>query len=376
MAKKKPSLVRLALLLILLLCSIGFTLFALTDFRLNPDRGQTYQKLSQHWPILRMIEAYDSGEKTRSHHFEGKWRDNPSKWIGQGRQRLSQVLFGDQPPCRNVKAQPLFSKTYKDYKLEALRLTDECTGIETWTYVGVPLHVQPPYPIVLALHGHDSKWEHAFGRAEGFTAEPYNNFEEDFVKAGYVVIVPELVVHDSQNKFPLAGQRVWQAQMALDYAKTRTDGSLDRGIGCAGFDLGAFTTTALSALEPDRLSIVSISGWLRDWSGMTENDRCWYTPGLVSSFTAADILGLSAPRILVVQAPTKDALFPLKPLRKEYSHVVQIYAAFKKTNQMTLMMIPDHEHWFFAGAAIPRFDVLLKSKTALEASKKEKPSGS
>jgi pimeloyl-ACP methyl ester carboxylesterase len=75
-----------------------------------------------------------------------------------------------------------------------------------------------------------------------------------------------------------------------------------------------------------------------------------YVPGLAGLAEMADILGLFAPRPVVIVAGREDPLFPIAATRKEFRRLKQIYANAGAADNCKLV-IGDGGHRFYAEPA-------------------------
>src|SRR5690606_29475055 len=81
-----------------------------------------------------------------------------------------------------------------------------------------------------------------------------------------------------------------------------------------------------------------------------------YIPGLLQYAEASDVLGLFAPKPLVVVAGRQDPIFPIKGVRRAFTELRKIYRAFDAASQCQLV-VGEEGYRFFSEAAWP---VLLK----------------
>ena len=86
--------------------------------------------------------------------------------------------------------------------------------------------------------------------------------------------------------------------------------------------------------------------------------HCWcnFVPGLLKLGEMADVMGLFAPRPLVIVAGVKDDIFPIEATRSEFRRLKKIYAAAGAANRCRLVEGAE-AHRFYADAA---WDTMMK----------------
>jgi dienelactone hydrolase len=294
------------------------------------------------------------------HSVQPKYRfqaGNEAEW-GEWRTKLKRQLEED---LGGFPAQPA--------KLDATVLEETiCDGylrqrVEFTTFAGLrmPAFVLVPadsrgkqLPAVVACHGH------GYGSREivGLTSDGKSNADQptyqknfaiELVKRGFVVIVPELLgfgdrrmkdgyeqnernschsisTYLLQMGHTMAGHRVYETIRAMDYLLTRDDVDANR-IGCMGISGGGTVTTFTSVLD-DRVKAVVISGYVNTFkASILSIHHCVdnYVPGLVRHAEMPDIVGLIAPRPLLVEAGTIDPIFPIQAVQEALEQIGRIY---------------------------------------------------
>ena len=166
---------------------------------------------------------------------------------------------------------------------------------------------------------------------------------------GYVVLAPDLrgfgeradwqpedryqcdvnLVHTVMaGSLPLA-QNLWDLQRALDLLAGHD--LVDPGrLGVIGFSYGATMTLFLAALD-DRVHAAVVSGYLSSWKAAHRVpwNMCGsqVLPGMLGSLEHVDVAALVAPRPLLVETGTGDALFPEAVARATVAQLRTLYAA-------------------------------------------------
>jgi dienelactone hydrolase len=206
-------------------------------------------------------------------------------------------------------------------------------------YVLIPRHLAPPYPAVIAPHGHSSGGKLAVAGCRELpeiaeTIDQHNyDYGVQFVRAGFITFCPDArgfgerqeeasrdsILNSScqwlnNMAYPLGqtvtGMWTWDIHRLVDYVQTREDCDLDR-IGCAGLSGGGLQTLWASALDA-RIKCAVISGYLYGYKesllDLYTNCSCNYVPHLYEYVDMGDIAALIAPRPLLVETGTQDEL--------------------------------------------------------------------
>jgi hypothetical protein len=87
---------------------------------------------------------------------------------------------------------------------------------------------------------------------------------------------------------------------------------------------------------------------------------CNYVPGIYGVAEMSDIMGLFAPRPLVIVAGETDEIFPIKAVRKSFRKLKAIYKAAGAAPNCRLIVGPEG-HRFYADLAWPVAMKQLKS---------------
>ena len=84
--------------------------------------------------------------------------------------------------------------------------------------------------------------------------------------------------------------------------------------------------------------------------GAMNHCSCNYVPGLLRYGESADVLGLIAPRPLVIVSGKEDPIFPLEAAQAEFIRLQKIYAA-SGAAQNCVHVLGDGGHQFYAEPA-------------------------
>jgi dienelactone hydrolase len=167
----------------------------------------------------------------------------------------------------------------------------------------------------------------------------------------------DAVCHALELGRTLTGERVWDVERGIDYLAERNDIDMSR-IGLMGHSGGGTITMYASAIL-DRISFAmpscsfcSFRDSIMNIYHCTDN----YIPGLLKYAEASDIMGLHAPKPLVIVAGKNDELFPIEAVKKSFAEVKKIYYTAGAENNCHLVIGGDG-HRFYADEA---WRVMLK----------------
>lgn len=312
--------------------------------------------------------------------FDERWRQDPQRWRRQWQEKLLELLGPWPASCEPQPQWQLLEKRPR-YTLQRVTYFTE-PGLQTFAFVGVP-HDLPSggAPGVLCLHGHGKFGAHAVmavREQEGIDEEIAKlmyDFGDRFAQAGAVVLAPnhrgfgqrltdierKACTDPCDRNFAiqmLLGEVAITSQLhdlkvALDILSGMP--AVRRGaIGCAGLSYGGRLTKVLSAIEP-RIRAAVVSGALNAYMERVEDYKpCGYQiiPGLLRHGDTAEILGLIAPRPLLLERGDTDPVSPPRQAQEEFERLQRIYQAFDAADRLQLVTFAGG-HQFHGQTAIP-----------------------
>ncbi|MCK5557179.1 MAG: acetylxylan esterase, partial [Candidatus Hydrogenedentes bacterium] len=143
----------------------------------------------------------------------------------------------------------------------------------------------------------------------------------------------------------------------IDYLMTRSDVNNKR-IGVMG-NSGGGTISLFSAAMLSRIRFAMPSCYFCTFrDSIMSINHCVdnYVPGLLKYAEMSDIMGLFAPRPVVIVAGKKDPIFPFPAVRKAFGRLKTIYAAVGAAHHCHLV-VGDGGHRFYAE---PAWEKMLK----------------
>ncbi|MEM2088133.1 MAG: alpha/beta hydrolase family protein [Thermoproteota archaeon] len=277
-------------------------------------------------------------------------------WRLNFRKKLAELIGLNFFESSELSPEKLDEQHYPSYTREKIVLrSDPYTLIPT--YILVPEERKGCFPAVIAMHGHGygkgelvGIWKDGRNRADSCSRGYQKEFALELVKRGLLVAVPDqsgfgerrvrddISLGSEQNSCKqlslwalmmgttTMGRRVWDAMRVIDYLSTRSDVDHSR-LGMMGISGGGATTLFTSALD-DRIKVTVVSGYLNTFrDSVLSIDHCIdnYVPGILRYCEMPDVAALIAPRPLLVESGSKDALFPVMSARHAYEQVRRVY---------------------------------------------------
>ncbi len=296
------------------------------------------------------------------HAFKARSVPATRKWQQQTRKALARQLGLHRLKNAALEVDTLERVDKGDYTRDKLLLR---TGPHTVmpVYVLLPREARRPLPTVLALHGHGYGVKDIVGLWEdGSERDQPDGYHKDFgvalCRSGFAVAAPEIScfgerktdfshLHRTGLGSPLpptcdhsaalashlgisaAGLRIHDAKRLVDYLETRKDLDTKR-LGAMGISGGGFHTMYSTCLDR-RIKAAVISGYFctfKDSILAMHHCPCNFIPGLAAFGEMHDIGGLMAPRPALIEAASRDPIFPMPAVRKAVSKLRDVYAIF------------------------------------------------
>ena len=313
-------------------------------------------------------------------HFEG---GKVLPWQKKLRSKLRQLV--GEMPAKKVALAPkrLWFKKHELGTIEKIVFTSEPFS-DVVGYVCLPKNVKPPYTFMICLQGHSTGMhnsiavqrdnENKFHQVEGD-----RDFGLGCMRRGIAAICIEqrsfglrreqiqkhisshgchdATMHALMLGRTLLGERVYDVDRTIDYLATRDDVNMKK-IGVMG-NSGGGTISLFSAALLPRIAFAMPSCYFCTFKDSVMSIyHCMdnYIPGLLTIAEMSDIMGLFAPKPVVLVAGKKDDIFPIAKTKEAFKELKKIYKASGAENRCHLV-IGKGGHRFYADDAWP---VLLK----------------
>jgi len=301
------------------------------------------------------------------HRFSAADATAAQTWQVQTRQALAGCIGFQDLPEAPLAPQILESVDKGDYlRQKVLLRTSE--HILMPVYLLIPKQAGAPLPAVIAFEGHGygvrdivGLWEDGSEREQPDGI--YADFAVALVRAGFVVAAPEISCfgerltdfsyladrpgsdspgtcdHTAKLAFTLGGSavglRVFDARRLIDFLETRPEVDASR-IGAMGLSGGGMNTFFSTCLD-DRIRACVVSGYystFKDSILAMHHCTCNFVPGLARFGEMYDLVGLIAPRPLLVQAGDHDPIFPIRAVKSSVARARQVYRVFGAEEQL------------------------------------------
>ncbi|HEY9075086.1 MAG TPA: alpha/beta hydrolase family protein [Anaerolineaceae bacterium] len=310
-------------------------------------------------PVHGLWKRYQPGNAR--YRFQAEDAAAACAWQAETRAALKARLGFFDLPEAPLNPQTIESVDKGDYT--RLKLTIEIAG--DWLmpfYLLLPRHTPPPYPVVVAFHGHGYGVKDIVGLWEdGSERDTPDGYHKDFgvalCRRGFAVAAPEIscfgerqtdfsylnspfgksipttCTHTAMLAFHLGGSvvglRAHEGFCLVDYLQTRPDLDTSR-LGAMGISGGGMHTFFSTCLD-ERIRACVISGYystFQDSILAMHHCACNFVPGLAAFGEMYDLVGLIAPRPMLVESGWRDPIFPVQAVRASVARARQVYAVF------------------------------------------------
>lgn len=333
------------------------------QFHFSPSENHRYL-MDRITPAL----AYDGGDVRQ--------------WQARLRPRLRELL-GEIPVEKvPLEVHSLWQRDHPLGTIEKIVFTSE-PSCDVPAYVCIPKGVPRPLTFMICLQGHSTGMHLSIGVDQENELTPIEvegdqDFALECMRRGIAALcleqrsfgergerLQEMIdrfntCHDAAMQAlmlgrTLVGERVFDVDRGIDYLSWRGDAAMDR-IGVMGNSGGGTVTMFAVALSP-RIAYAMVScSFCTFRASIMSIYHCAdnYIPHLYQYADMADILGLFAPRPVVIVAGKEDFIFPIEGTRSAFSDLQKIYQSLEAEGHCHLV-VGDGGHRFYAEAAWPVF---------------------
>ncbi len=326
---------------------------------------------------------------SRNSQFKLAWRNNKHRpwqeWRDEAWHKFCSLLHYD-PPKVPLNIEVVESVDRGDFIRHKIYF-DSAPHVRVPAYLLIPKGARKA-PGLVGLHDHGGMYRWGKEKLVGFEQEDpllakfkqacYHNMgtADDFARAGYVVIVPDIFYWGERRLQYEEPPYEWKERLAaVDYntqegldtyneMATKLDWVMgmcfqmygvtwpglvihdDRRcvdvlqslpevdgerIGCFGLSGGGWRTGHLAAAEP-RIKASCLVGWMTTYAGILDvigphNTFWFYVPGLYQYLDYPDIVSLAVPNALLVIHGLRDPLFPIPAVKEALSRIEEVYEA-------------------------------------------------
>lgn len=308
------------------------------------------------------------------------------QWQSKLRRKLRGLVGGFPGERVPLNVKSLWKRDHALGSIEKIAFTAE-PHADALAYVCLPKDVAPPYAWFVCVQGHSTGMHNSIAVDLQTESKPIEvPGDRDFglvcMRRGVAALCLEqrafgergetvqkrradhgcldATMHALMLGKTLIGERVFDIDRAIDYLATRDDVDHDR-IGVMGNSGGGTATTFAAALL-SRVKFAMPSCYFctfRDSIMSIYHCVDNYVPGLLQVAEMADVLGLFAPRPLVVVAGEEDEIFPIGATRRAFKDLKRIYEAAGAADRCHLVVGPEG-HRFYADLAWPAMQKELK----------------
>jgi dienelactone hydrolase len=305
--------------------------------------------------------------------FHARTPEEWQTWREGLKERFIRIMGGFPTRKTDLNPRVIEEKVFDSYiRQRIVYTTDE--ELHVPAYLLIPKNAKGKLPAVIACHGHGYGSREIVGlKPDGSENEGdpgyQKNFALELVKRGFLVIAPDLFGFgdrrlkedreksleqsscDRVSTFLLmlgkttAGVRVWDIIRTVDYLTTRDDVDPER-IGCMGISGGGLVCGFATAVD-ERIKASVVSGYVNTFrDSVMAMHHCVdnFLPAMLDAAEMPSIIGLIAPRPLLIEAGTRDPIFPILAVRKAYALLESIYGVLGEEEKLDIDIFEgDHQ---------------------------------
>lgn len=304
--------------------------------------------------------------------------DDPEKWKIRLRQKLIDLTGYDGRSERvPLDVRSLWKRKHEYGTVEKIVFAGE-PHADIPAYVCIPEEAEPPYVFFICLQGHSTGMHLEIAvdfddESRSIKVEGDKDRAVSCMKRGIAALCIEQrsfgersetvqkrrsdsKCHDATMQAlmlgkTLVGERVFDVDRGIDYLMSR--GDVDGNcIGVTG-NSGGGTASVYAAALLDRVSFAMPScsfGTYRDSKMVLCHCGCGYIPRIMQYAEMHDVLGLFAPRPVVIVAGREDPIVPLDSVERGFEKLKEIYRAFGAADRCHLV-VGEGGHRFYADPA-------------------------
>jgi dienelactone hydrolase len=318
---------------------------------------EEHMKLDRYGSHLSLRQRWDAVGRKMA--LRATTRKQLARWRAELSAQLKRLIGYDTLEQVPLRARVTEERTLDGYRRQRVELRTE-QDVVMPLFVLIPTAGTPPFPAVIACHGHGLGGKVAIVgcRDNPEIAAKIDQHNSDYglslVRAGFVVFCPDARGFGERREIadrrdpratscrlinnmaiPLGrtvtGLWTWDIHRLVDYIETRTDCVPGR-IGCAGLSGGGHQTLWAAALD-ERIRCAVVSGYFYGYKesllDLYTNCSCNYVPHLWEYADMGDIGALIAPRPLLIETGTRDGLNGARGVANARSQVAIARRAYR-----------------------------------------------
>ena len=314
-------------------------------------------------------------------------------WQRKLRRKLCELVgeMPDEPVPLNVRT--LWKRDHPLGAIEKIVFTSEPYA-DVPAFLCLPKNAAPPYTTFVCVQGHSTGMHNSIRVDRDDNTQPIDvPGDRDFgllcMEQGIAALCIEqrsfgerrerdqkktarhgcqdATMHALMLGRTLIGERVYDVDRGIDYLKARGETDMNR-IGIMGNSGGGTISLFAAALLP-RIRYAMPSCYFCTFKdSIMSIGHCVdnYLPRLLKYAEMPDVMGLFAPRPVVLVAGKEDGIFPIAGVRKAFRHLKTIYAAAGAAGRCHLV-VGGEGHRFYAKEAWPEMLKEIAPKEGNEA---------
>lgn len=295
------------------------------------------------------LELQDLAPKAARHSFTATERVTAVAWQHTCRQAVSNALGFLDTPRVDPKPQIIEEVDRGDFIRRKVVIATAPLA-QMPLYLLIPKNATGPLPVAIAYAGHGygvsdivGLWEDG---EERYSEDGYHkDFGVALCRRGFLVAAPEIAgFGERQTDYrylnrelgqptpttchnaatyafmlgkSLVGMRVRDGMRMVDYLATLELANINR-LGAMGISGGGMLTFFHTALDA-RIKACVISGYFSSFQASIlamNHCTCNFVPGLLNIGEMTDLAGLILPRPMLIEAGTRDPIFPIAAVRQ------------------------------------------------------------
>lgn len=298
------------------------------------------------------------------------------KWQTRLRAKL-RTLIGDLPAKKcPLNVRKIWTQKHPLGTIEKIAFTSE-PKCDVTGYVALPKNVRPPYDFFICLQGHSTGMHNSIGverdnEFKKMTVAGDRDFAIGCMQRGIAALCIEqrsfgerrelvqkavsthgchdATMHALMLGRTLLGERVYDVERGIDYLEARKDVNM-KTLGVMG-NSGGGTISLFSAALLPRIRLAMPSCYFCTFlDSVMSIYHCAdnYIPDLFKYAEMPDVLGLFAPKPVVIVAGKSDPIFPVAAVRRAFTHLKKIYRAAGAEQNCHLYIGPEGHRFYAEG---------------------------